>query len=167
MREIFVISDTHFNHANMLKFTDADGQLIRPFNNVLEMNEMMVDNWNRTVRDQDIIYHLGDVYMTNGHHANAILHRLRGRKRLILGNHDNGKDQVLHKHFQKITLWRMWPDLGLILSHVPMHQSSFRKAALNVHGHIHASESPGPEYRNVCVEKTNYTPVNIEELRVK
>lgn len=175
MRNIFVTSDTHYNHANMLKFKRDDGSHLRVFRDVREMNETLIENWNKVVRDEDIIYHLGDVYMSDGAGCNEILKRLRGRKRLVLGNHDNGKDQILQRHFQKITVWRMWPDLGLILSHVPLHPSSFRKARVNVHGHTHYRNVTVPtnrnildrRYLNVCVEQTNYTPVNIEDIDIE
>lgn len=171
MRNIFVVSDTHFNHTNILGFKDKNGKIFRPFSNVSEMNETMIDRWNAVVRDEDIIYHLGDVYMTNGKHAAAILSRLRGRKRLLLGNHDNGKDQILQRHFQKIGIWRIWPEYGLVFSHIPMHASSMQRDTsrdfVNVHGHIHQNDSPPGPYINVCVEKTNWGPVSIEDLMVQ
>lgn len=164
-RNIFVISDTHFNHTNILRFKDDKQNYFRGdnFASVEEMNETMVDNWNKTVKDQDIVYHLGDVYMTNGAGAYEILSRLKGRKRLLLGNHDNGRDQTLHRHFQKISLWRDFKDFGLLLTHVPVHPGNLR-GSRNVHGHIHQNASPDDRYVNVCVEWTNYTPVSLEDL---
>lgn len=163
MREIFIVSDTHFGHGNMLKFTDSTtGARIRPlWENVNEMDEYMIQKWNDTVRDEDIIYHLGDVYFGNGR---EILPRLRGRKRLILGNHDNGKDQNLHKYFEKILMWRMFPEFNCLLTHVPVHESSLFKVEYNLHGHIHQQASPTPRHINCCVEVQDYTPKSIEEL---
>lgn len=162
-RSIFVVSDTHFNHANILKFLDKDGKIFRPFSCVEEMNETMIDRWNERVRDEDIIYHLGDVYVTNGQDANEILKRLRGRKRLVLGNHDNGKDQLLQRHFQKISIWRMWPEFKLLFTHVPVNEQNLR-GFINVHGHIHQNDSPSELYFNACVEKTNWAPISVEEI---
>jgi calcineurin-like phosphoesterase family protein len=165
MRDIFVISDTHFSHSNILKFTGLDGQLVRPeFNSVEEMDELMIENWNKTVRDNDIVYHLGDVYFNKGH---TNLSRLRGRKRLILGNHDNGKSMYLQNTFQKIMMWRMFPEFNIVMSHVPIHESSLNteKCAYNVHGHIHEKNSPSDRHINVSVEKINYTPISIDEIR--
>lgn len=161
MRDIFIISDTHFGHVNILKFLNEDGSHVRDFSSVEEMNERMVENWNRTVKDDDIVYHLGDVYFGQGH---TVLHRLRGRKRLILGNHDNGKDQNLQKHFQKILVWRMFPEFNCLLSHVPVHESALYKVGYNVHGHVHRSSLPDPRYINVSVEVRDYTPTSIEEI---
>ena len=67
MKNIWLISDTHFFHSNILKFTDDNGELIRGklFDTVEQMNECMLDNWNSVVKPGDIVYHLGDVMMGN------------------------------------------------------------------------------------------------------
>ena len=135
-RNIWVISDTHFGHVNIIKYCD------RPFSSAKEMDEYILTMWNETVKDEDIVYHLGDVYF--GSDGLNILPHLKGRKRLILGNHDNGKDQNLHRHFQKITMWRMFPEFDCVLSHVPIHESSLSKTNTmrNIHGHIHNNSQP-------------------------
>lgn len=161
-RNIWVISDTHFNHSNIIRYCN------RPFSSLEEMNDTIVQNWNNTVKDGDIVYHLGDVYFNKHHPWMLEKGVLKGRKRLILGNHDDGKDQVLLNSFQKICMWRMFPEFGLLLTHVPVHESTLNhKCPVNIHGHIHNNKSPDKRYKNVCVEWTNYTPINIEELRVK
>lgn len=164
MRDIFIISDTHFGHANMLRFVDSKtGQRVRPhWDDSAEMDEYMIDRWNATIGDRDIVYHLGDVYFARGH---DILPRLRGRKRLILGNHDNGKDQNLHKWFEKILMWRQFPEFRCILTHVPVHESTLNdKVPYNLHGHIHQNPSPSDQHVNCCVEVQEYTPRCIEDL---
>lgn len=169
-RNIFVTSDTHYGHANIIKYCN------RPFSSVEEMNEVMIERHNAVVREKDIIYHLGDVYMSM---KGKFLEKLTGRKRLILGNHDTGKDQYLHQFFQKIDIWRMWPEFNLLLSHVPVHASSLYKVKANLHGHIHqnlvmdekkSSEwglVPDDRYINACVEHNDYRPVNIEEFAAR
>lgn len=169
MKDIWVISDTHFNHQNIIKFCG------RPFDTVDQMNDMMVTYWNETVKPGDKVYHLGDVYMGGGfnkEYTEKLLLSLNGQKRLILGNHDNGKDQILHKVFKKIDVWRMFPEFGLLLTHVPVHESTLQEGRfhdhkyLNVHGHIHQNESPSINHQCVCVEQIGYRPVNIEDLRI-
>jgi len=166
MAEIFVVSDTHFNHENILKSVGEDKKPFRVFKDLDHMNETMIDNWNKVVSPQDKIYHLGDVYFGNQQKADLILSRLNGKKRLVVGNHDTiyGKGNVLQKHFQKIYMWRLFKEFNMCLTHVPIHESSFRKVEYNVHGHIHEKKSPTKQHICVCVEKTNYTPVNIEDV---
>ena len=162
MRDIFIISDTHFGHANILTFLNPDLTKLRPeFSCVEEMDETIVSNWNKTVGTNDIIYHLGDVFFNTGHKH---LSRLNGRKRLVLGNHDDAKNQNLHTHFEKILVWRLFKEYNAILTHIPIDVSSFGKASYNIHGHIHCFDSPSKFHINACVEKHNYTPRHIEEF---
>jgi calcineurin-like phosphoesterase family protein len=172
MANIWVISDTHFNHANILKFEDKLGKPCRVFSGVDEMNETMIANWNSVVKPQDKVYHLGDVLFGLDKPAwlDANFKRLNGKKRLIVGNHDNIK--LLSQWFSEVMLWRDFSEFGLLLTHVPVHQSTLKEnhrfgdgSMVNVHGHIHQNASPDGPYKCVCVEQTNYTPVNIDELR--
>lgn len=161
LTRIFVVSDTHFGHDNMMRFLREDGTPVRPFPDRQTVDDMMVERWNSTVNDDDIVYHLGDVYFGHGH---TVLGRLKGRKRLILGNHDNGKSEHIQRHFQKVLMWRMFPEYNCLLTHVPVHESSMHKVGYNLHGHIHQQPSPGPRYVNCCVEVQDYTPRLITDL---
>ncbi|NCQ52015.1 hypothetical protein GW796_08995 [archaeon] len=170
MRDIWVISDTHFLHRAILSFKDKNGNLIRPdFDGIYHMNEVIINNWNSVVKDNDIIYHLGDVFMGSRKEFKNIWERLKGRKRLVVGNHDDIKYLSKENFFQKITMWRMFPEFGLILSHLPLHATSLKKGdkiLLNLHGHIHQNKSPEGSYHNCCVEVNNYKPINIEDVRI-
>lgn len=158
MTNIWLISDTHFNHSNIIEYCD------RPYKTTSEMDWDMVEKWNSVVKPNDHVYHLGDVYMkaSKGYIEN-LLSQLNGKKRLILGNHDNGQDQILHRHFEKIMLWRNFDKV--VLSHIPLREESIPgKNRINVHGHIHQNKSPSGPYKCVCVEQINYTPINLEEI---
>jgi len=166
-RNIWFVSDTHWGHANILKFKTADGDPLRVFESVEHMDETMVENWNRVVATCDIVYHLGDVYFGQGH---QVLPRLKGRKRLILGNHDTAKNPEVLNNFQKILMWRMFPEFNILLTHVPVHPGSLEfKTRFNMHGHLHRNrvkDANGIDkrYINVCVENINYTPIHLEEI---
>lgn len=171
-RNIWVISDTHFNHKNILSFEDKVGKPVRPFASVDEMNETMIERWNSVVRTGDKVYHLGDVLF--GHNKmdwlNANMPRLNGQKRLVFGNHDEPANFVGRGHFGKTSMWRMFSESNILMTHVPVHGSTLGedrfegKTMLNVHGHIHQNTSPVGPYYNACVEMNNYTPVNLEDL---
>ena len=179
-KDIWLISDTHFQHANILNFVDSNtGQLVRGdrFSSVEEMDETMIENWNRVVKPGDTVYHLGDVFFGSKDTFRSLWARLNGSKRLILGNHDDAKFFIQNGLVTKVVVWREFHDYNLLLSHVPLDPSSLRRyrhgkhdeenrLLLNVHGHIHQNPSPTEHHRCVCVEHTDYTPINIEELRV-
>lgn len=162
MARIWLISDTHFYHENIIEYTG------RPFKDAMTMNLALKEHWNSTVAPEDKVYHLGDVYMgargINRKEIEGFLSSLNGHKRLILGNHDAGHDHVLQRIFEKIYLIRWFKEYNVVLSHIPMHQDSIKKGYVNVHGHIHEKPSPPGPYKNVSVEWTAYRPVNIESL---
>ena len=160
---IWLVSDTHFGHANILTFTTPTGELIRPgFASVEEMDERMITEWNAVVRPSDHIYHLGDVAMKQ-QPFNAIMPRLAGKKRLLRGNHDIFHTKIYARYFEEIGASRVFD--GLILTHIPIHPESLGRFTANVHGHIHERPSYGKRYLNVSVERTEYRPVSLEEVR--
>jgi len=79
---IFFIADMHLGHANIIKHCD------RPFSSVEEMDEHLISAWNKSVRPNDSVYILGDLIFRSTASPDSYLSRLRGKKHLILGNHD-------------------------------------------------------------------------------
>ncbi len=158
--DVFGIGDTHFHHQNILTFLGACGTPIRPqFKDVDEMDEFIVSEWNAVIRPQDKVYHFGDVW----HKPSQILKRLNGHKRLILGNHDNCKTPEIFNAFEKIMMWRVFPEWKLVMTHVPIIIPQNGKYSVNVHGHLHEKQSPTPNHICVSCEALNYRPVNIEQ----
>ena len=76
---IYFTADTHFGHYNVIRFCD------RPFASAEEMDEAMIQNWNDRVTGNDTVYILGDMFFRSTN-AEGILKRLKGKKRLIVGN---------------------------------------------------------------------------------
>ena len=80
---IFFSSDTHYFHANIIKYCD------RPFKTVDEMNEFMIDAWNSFVDEDDLTFHLGDFSLlrpVDSIQLRDVINRLKGKKILIKGN---------------------------------------------------------------------------------
>ena len=81
--EIFVFSDAHFDHANIIRYCR------RPFHTMRQMNEKLKENWNHTVKEDQTIFYLGDItYGRNRHPIDYWLGHLNGEKLFIRGNHD-------------------------------------------------------------------------------
>lgn len=131
----------------------------------------MIQRWAELVKPQDHIYHLGDVCMNRENHgAEAFVRLIRslpGHKRLILGNHDHLKMKwYIEAGFQKIRASSMLE--GLLLTHYPVHESSIGMRAIgNVHGHTHDHPDIGSRHLNISVERTNYEPIPLEEVRAR
>ena len=80
--KVFFTSDTHFYHGNIIRFCN------RPFKSVEMMNETIISNWNNTVGQDGIVFHLGDFCLGGSAEWSKILDRLNGKIYLIMGNHD-------------------------------------------------------------------------------
>jgi calcineurin-like phosphoesterase family protein len=160
MAELFLISDTHFGHANILKF-QHEGQPLRPFACLTEMHVVMIDRWNQTVSPRDKVYHLGDVAFSKD--GLNLLGMLNGKKRLVRGNHDLFKLNAYREYFSDIHGVRQID--GYWLTHVPMHDCSVDEPRCkgNFHGHLHAKPGPTPKHLNVSVERINYTPIAFDD----
>jgi calcineurin-like phosphoesterase family protein len=164
MANLFVISDTHFGHANILSFKKQDGSPVRNFSCVEEMDQYIVDKWNSVIRPQDHVYHLGDVSMKRP--DLETVSRCNGHKRLVRGNHDIFRTKDYLKYFDEIYASRVLD--GLIFTHIPIHPESLGRFRANVHGHVHNNAPAGffgPRYFNVSVEVIDYTPVSLEDLK--
>ena len=163
MANTWFISDTHFGHENIIKFLNDKGDRIRPFDTVSEMDERMVQNWNTVVRPQDRVYHLGDVAINR--RCLPILSRLNGKKVLIKGNHDIFPLKDYTPYFEDIRAYKVLPRHGVICSHIPVHPNQMQKRwVLNIHGHMHQNTLEDDRYVNICVEHTDYTPVDLDTI---
>lgn len=164
---IFLCSDHHFGHSNILTFTTDTGARVRDFESVEQMDETMVENHNRVVSTKDKVYFLGDVAFNNKNLST--LARLNGEKVLIKGNHDILKLNEYHKYFKDVRGVHQFS--GLIFSHIPIHPDSLSRWGCNIHGHLHTyqvklNDKPDPRYLNVAMEQINYTPITLEAAKV-
>jgi calcineurin-like phosphoesterase family protein len=166
MPAVFLVSDTHFGHTGVCRFTRDDGVTkLRPWDDADEMDEEMVRRWNDRVRPNDKVYHLGDVVINRK--SLSIMSRLNGDKVLIRGNHDIFKDTDYREHFRELRAYHVMN--GMILSHIPIHPESLSRFGTNIHGHLHANrvmldDKIDPRYHCVCVEQTDYTPILFEDV---
>jgi calcineurin-like phosphoesterase family protein len=179
MSETWFIADTHFGHKNILEYEKEH----RPFATVEEMNEQLINNWNNVVGAKDRVYHLGDFCF--GKDNIGLAARLKGSKRLILGNHDTYPASEYFHHFDKLHGTIFWEHC--ILSHVPVHPDSLgSRCFMNVHGHLHSKnimmwvpyetgsmskigrmEIKDENYFNVSCEQNNLTPINADIIRAR
>ena len=152
---VFFISDPHFHHKNMA--------IKRGFSCEDEMNELIVDNWNKTINKRDMVYILGDITMEKNNYS--ILDRLKGDKIIVLGNHDQFQHvPELLKHVTKVGGMLNYKG-NYILTHCPIHPCELDyRFSYNIHGHVHENTLNDPRYINVSCEAVNYIPVEFNQL---
>lgn len=181
MKNVFLISDTHFGHANILNFERwPGGPKLRDFASIEAHDEFLITSWNEVVKPTDKVYHLGDVVIAR-RMLKAVMPRLNGDKVLIKGNHDIFKLADYTPWFRDIRAYHKLD--RAILSHVPIHPEQLVRFAGNIHGHLHSNlvqipatgtneldwraGYPHPQYLNVCVEHTGYAPIELSEALKK
>lgn len=170
---VYFTSDTHFGHKNILEFCN------RPWVTVEEMNEGLIANWNSVVRENDIVFHLGDVQLGGGNELlDNILPRLNGHIILILGNHDikNLKSRhldLLDDAFEQLTI--NIDGTHCVLSHCPSGlPGKDPQHQFNLHGHLHSKNNVPQEncsvelkenHYDVGVDNNNYTPISFDSIK--
>jgi calcineurin-like phosphoesterase family protein len=155
---IYFTSDTHFNHTNIIKYCD------RPFEDINEMNKVLIKNWNKRVGKREIIYHLGDFGFGK---IEDILNRLNGQIILIQGSHE--KSAFIHKdRFKEIVPLKeiLYQKQAIVLCHYAMrvwpksHYNSW-----HLFGHSHGTLEPIGKSWDVGVDNNNFTPLSFNEIK--
>jgi len=169
----FYIADTHFGHANVIRFEN------RPFEDVGQMNARLAESWNARVSDADDVYIVGDFAYRSAGHVGSILEGLAGRKHLVIGNHDAKwmRTVDLGGHFVEVghALYNVDErNRRVFLCHYPcMTWPGARfESSYHVYGHVHSNRDGRfwPLLRtyehalNACVEVNGYMPVTLDEM---
>lgn len=187
LEDCVFISDTHFGHANIIKYCD------RPFEfpDTSKMDELMLSGLQQADAEGKTIFHMGD-FVFNPKHLLESKWRPTGNHYIILGNHDkyadvDGKYRKLYREFFSTIVgysykWRenvLYIELDehkIILSHEP--QRFLGSAEYNIYGHHHnnmirQTDRFKDEYDwlfgssihfNAGVELTNYKPISYNDL---
>lgn len=179
MNEIYLTSDTHFSHKPEFLWGP------RGFSSVREMNEIIVEKWNSIVEPDDIVYHLGDMALTDTVDAIAYIKKLNGFIWWIRGNHDSrSKVEEITKECKNVslisnpeaswaTMFKYDNKITCYLSHYPTLTANYDEKHFNQHvialaGHTHKKEKfldkNNPFLYNVCLDAHNCYPIHIEEI---
>jgi len=158
-------ADTHFGHANIIKYCN------RPFKEESEMNKVIIANWNSVVNKNDLVYHLGDFCFGNkDYYFNAFFEQLNGKIILIKGNHDKLSAKNRDKFFAYSDSYREIEVNGqdITLCHYSMRVwNKSHRGSWHLYGHSHGSLADDPNSLSFdCgVDCHNYTPINFEQVK--
>lgn len=165
----YIISDTHFNHSNIIRYCN------RPFKDIDEMNNAIINNWNRIVKKDDVIYHLGDFFLGSKYDLKDIVNKLNGTIYLIRGNHD----RLTIKSYEEsgIHILKNAPiileDYKVMLSHRPLPDTMIKEGNINIHGHIHNKKLEDEydnslftksKHKNVSCDVTDFKPILLKDI---
>lgn len=176
--KIFFTSDTHFHHRNIIEYCH------RPFQDEFYMDEAMIENWNRVVPQDGIVFHAGDFAMTaNVKWIESVVQKLNGRIYLCLGNHDyqNRFDrQVIRDLFYQTDdmYYFTVEDEDLPTKHMNFHMCHYpllywRRGYHMLHGHVHSGPNstakevvPHHFMRyDVGVDNNDFYPISYHQLK--
>lgn len=160
MGRILFTSDLHFGHKNIIDYCN------RPFEDVEEMNDSLIKCWNKAVNWDDTVYVLGDFTFLSQERTSEICSQLKGRIKLIKGNHDKRSNQwyrdcgIFEVYDHPIIIQDF-----IVLSHEPQNFIVSDKGPyINFFGHVHDSpmfETYGKKHFCACVERHDYKPVEL------
>ena len=150
------------------------------------MDHALIQNWNKVVSEDDIVFHLGDFAFADKSKWRQIANALKGRKYLIQGNHDRSDDiptecfEAVGDMMQVSIYDTELEDYStFIMTHYPLATwAGINRSICNLHGHIHstpdlkgtgfdiviAKNAPWNQY-DVGVDRNNFTPVSYEDLK--
>lgn len=169
MSEIFLTSDSHFGHQKDFLWGP------RGFTSSEEHDEAIIENWNKIVKPDDLIYHLGDVMLGDNEHGMECLKRLNGTIWILLGNHDSAARTSLYNTLPNVKVlgyadiikcgkWRFY------LAHYPTMIGNFDESNPKfwaLCGHRHTKDK-WCDVENKCyhveLDCHDNKPVNIEEI---
>lgn len=166
---IWFISDTHFGHSNIIKYCN------RPFNTIEDMNNCLIDNINKTVKKEDVLYHLGDFCFGD---AEQYRTRLKcDNIHIILGNHDpRQKSKRFEKFknlFSSVSTYKelIIDDMHIVLHHYPLNNLNIKlklkENSIYLHGHCHNKSAYKHNtilHKDLSVEGINYAPVTLKDI---
>lgn len=160
--KIYVFSDPHFDHTNIIRYCN------RPFNSTRQMNEGLVGNWNTTVSDIDTVYFLGDMaYGRNRRPIDYWLSKLGGEIFYIRGNHDS--DEITRATVIPNRYGIQFDNYKFLLMHDPYRPLGYDGWIIHGDKHNnHLDEYPLINQKNKTVnvssELVHYTPLSLEKL---
>jgi calcineurin-like phosphoesterase family protein len=153
MSKVFVVSDTHYGHHNIIRFCS------RPFKNAPEMDAALIERWNQRVSNADTVYFLGDFAFAPQSRIIEVLGLLNFKEMFIVpGNHDE-KLRSMWAH----PIEPVWESHGVhgikmldevhelrhegrryVMCHYPMEEWNGKfHDSIHLHGHCHSQHSNG------------------------
>lgn len=138
------------------------------------MDEALIENWNRCIKRNDRVYHLGDFSFYNAKDTEVILRRLNGQKHLILGNHDRfASNSEVEKYFKSISQIkdiRVGKQRIVMCHYAMLSWNVMHHGSWMLHGHSHGSLAVDMTKKRMDVgvdAVPNLSPVNFDFIQAE
>lgn len=162
---MYFTSDTHFGHKRIIELCN------RPFKSASHMDNELAKNWNSVVKNHsDVVYILGDFSMKGKNEESWILRmikKLKGRKVLILGNHDKLRPfDYVDLGFESVHTSLILGE-RIMLCHDPAWAVAVPDDWTTLCGHVHDAFkvlSYPRQIINVGVDVWDYKPVTLKQI---
>lgn len=190
MSKTYFISDLHFNHKNVLIYEPTRIQAMLDYYSNLNEDEireayenndadkiklilslhdkMLINKWNSVVKNDDVVWFLGDLGFGNKDYLKECVGQLKGIKKIVMGNHDNLPISWYYDAgFQEVCRHGAILKERFLLTHSPLLGLRCKDGLFNIFGHVHGNpkfETTTLFSRCVCVERTDFLPIRIPEF---
>lgn len=163
MSKVFICSDLHFSHKNIIRYEN------RPFADTEAMDKKLIYNWNSTVGKDDKVFCLGDVAFCSKTRTVELVRQLNGKKILVMGNHDRSRQVKfwLDAGFDVVSPYPIVYQNFIVMSHEPPEYFNENTPYFYLYGHVHGT----PDYQDhtehsacVCIERLNYAPALLDDV---
>lgn len=181
-KDTFIIADTHFGHANVLKYEPKRKTILGDY-----PDQRMAELWNAAVSPTDTVLHLGD-FAFKSEAVHTCGSQLNGKKYLLRGNHDKTAQVQLENGFAEVIdfpnkgepayLVTVVDGIRILFSHYPIVSDGYdntrwrylskvfeeEQCQINIHGHVHSMKLNEKFCINASVEAIGYRPVKLDKL---
>lgn len=185
MKERFyVVSDMHFNHSNVVLYEPCRTEIIASETNLIEEevleilrskskeeikklmkihDEFLIKKWNKMIRNNDVVFFLGDFTLGDREYTKELIGKLKGRKRMIMGNHDRFQTKFyLDAGFEEVSRYPILFNHHIMLSHEPLPHDMIPEGCINFFGHVHSkTDFNWSRGKCVSIEQTDFRPYEI------
>lgn len=154
----FFIADEHYFHSNIIRFCD------RPFQNVEDMNEAIIENSNSVVKKDDTVIHAGDFTLLRNRKKiqKYLIDRLNGHHIFLKGSHDYWLPK--NKSLQR---WEGMIDSHyVVVDHYAMHMwARSHYNSWHLYGHSHKDLRLSGKRHCISADNTDFYPLSFEQIK--
>lgn len=167
----FWTADLHFFHTNVIEYCR------RPFKDIDDMHEAIVNGWNQRVSDRDLVWVIGDVAFASPKKVRPFIDRMDGYKILVRGNHDPKPKDCLKMGFNAVIDGPLEVQIGglrCLVSHYPYHDPRDERYVERrpkdnglwlIHGHVHSEWKVKDRQINVGCDAWDFKPIDTETIK--